>query len=86
MDNFDQLLARRQAVEDILSQGLFFDPFHKALGDFEVDIGFEQRTADLAQSFINITLSNSPLPAKRAEYVVKAVAKSVKHRLSTQLN
>jgi hypothetical protein len=80
VDNFDQLLARRQALEDILSQGLFFDPLYKAFGDFEVDIGFKQRTADLAQSFVNIALSNSPLPAERAEYVVKAFAKSVKHR------
>ena len=41
VDDFDELLARGQALEDILAESLLFDPLNKVLGDLEVDVGFE---------------------------------------------
>ena len=62
-----------------MAEGLLFNPLNKVLGDLEVDVGFEQRATDLAQSIVNVALGNASLPAKRAEEVVKAFAESVKH-------
>ena len=48
-DDLDDLLARRQALEDRLVHRLVADAVDERLDDLEVDVGFEQRQPDLAQ-------------------------------------
>ena len=50
----DDLLGGREGGEHLLSHGLFLDGFDELLDDFEVDVGFEQRHADFAQSGLHV--------------------------------
>ena len=47
-DDLDDLLARRQARLHRLVVGAVADPIDEGLDDLQVDVGFEQRRADVA--------------------------------------
>jgi hypothetical protein len=48
------LLGGREGGEHLLPHGLLFYRFDKLLGDLEMDVGFEQRHADFAQSRLHV--------------------------------
>ena len=53
-DDLDDLLRRRQAAEDRLVHGAIADAVDERLDDLEIDVGFEQREANLAQCDLDV--------------------------------
>ena len=56
VDDFDDLLAGADALEDLLAQAFFFDAGDEFAGDFEVDIGAEEGGAHFLESDGHIVL------------------------------
>ena len=53
-DDFDHLLARTQALQYILSDGLCSHGVSELLDDFEIHVRFKQGDADFLQRFIDV--------------------------------
>ena len=80
VDDLHDLLARRQAPHDVLAERARLHAGDEVLDDLEVDVGFEQREADLAhraRDHLFVQLSAAP---ERAQSRVQLVAKGVEHR------
>ena len=73
------LLRRRQALEDVLIDGLVADAIDERLDDLEVDVRFEQRQADFAQRRLDGLLGQTGFTAKRPEDVLEAGAERFEH-------
>src|SRR5215218_2874762 len=61
VDNRDDCLTGRERLEDILANGALPYGSDEILGDLEIDVGLEQRTADFAHRLIDILLSQMAL-------------------------
>ena len=64
VDDFDDLLAGLDALDDFRADGLGFDALDEIAGDLEIHVGFQQRHADLAQGIGDVGLGNFPEPAQ----------------------
>ena len=71
VDDFDDLLAGLDALDDFRADGLGFDALDEIAGDLEIDIRFQQRHADFAQRIGDVGLGNLPEPAQVAEGVLE---------------
>ena len=80
-DDPDDLLRRRQALEHVLIDRAIADAIDERLDDLEVDVGLEQRQADLAQRRLDGLLRQAGFAPKGAEDVLQAVAERVEHDL-----
>ena len=78
-DDADDLLVRRQALEDLLIDGAIADAIDERLDDLEVDVRLEQRHADLAEGGLDGRLRKPGFAAKRAKNLLQTVAERVKH-------
>ena len=58
-DDLDHLLARTQALEHILADGLCPHGVGELLDDFEIHIGFEQSDADFLERFIDVLFAQA---------------------------
>ena len=67
MDDLHDLLARRQALEDVLAERALLDRRGEVAGDLEVDVGLEQREADLAHRLRDRLLVEAAAAAEAAE-------------------
>ena len=74
VDDFDDLLAGLDALDDFRAEGLGFDALDEIAGDLEIHVGFEQRHADLAQGIGDVGLGNFSEPAQIAEGVLELAA------------
>ncbi len=63
-DDFDKLLLGRKALQNLLAHRLGFDGFEKSLNDLDVDIGFQEREANIAQRIIDVLLGDLALTPK----------------------
>ena len=79
VDDLHDLLARRQALEDLLAKRLLADPSDEVADDGEVDIGLEQREADLAHRARDRLLVELSLLPKVAEGALQLVGQAVEH-------
>ena len=61
--DLDDLMTRGQALEDFLTNCLFANSLDEVLDDLEVDIGFEQREANLFQRFRDVLFGENPRTA-----------------------
>ena len=75
----DHLLRRRQALENVLVNGLVADPIDERLDDLEIDVRFEQRHADLAQRSLDGLLRQAGLTPQGAEDSLEPVTKRFEH-------
>ena len=73
-DDADDLLRRRQALEDFLVDRAIAHAIDESLDDLEVDVRLEQRHPDLAQREFDRLRREAGLAPERAEDVLKAVA------------
>ena len=80
LKDFDDLLARRDAAQNVLSQRSALDARDKVLGDPEMDIRLEKSHPDFAQGIRDILLADAPMSAEVFENVLKFVRKPGKHR------
>ena len=86
-EQLDQLIAhhlhdvlpRRQRLEDVLADGLFADAVDEALDDLEVDVGFEEGQANLAEGLEDILLRQPAVSAEPVENTREATRQAVEH-------
>ena len=74
VDDFDDLLAGLDALDDFRADGLGLDAFDEIAGDLEIDVGFEQRQAHFAQGVADVVLGNFAEAAQIAKGVLELAA------------
>ena len=79
MKNFNNLLPGRDTSEHFFAERLLLDAGDELLRDLEIDVGFEQGKAHLAQSIVNVRFADRAVTAKVLEDVLKLVAELRKH-------
>ena len=65
--------------EDVLADGLLADARDEVLDDLEVDVGFEQREADLAHGGVDVGFADAAAAGQAAERLTQALAEGVEH-------
>ena len=75
----DDLLAGVERAEDFLADGLLGDALDERVDDVEVDVGFEQGLADLAQAFADVGLGEPAAAAQLLERVAEALLNAFEH-------
>jgi hypothetical protein len=79
VEDFDDLLARFDRLEDFGAERLVLHLGDEILGDAEFDVGFEQGDADFAQRVGDVLFGDVAESAEFAERVVEAVGEAGKH-------
>jgi hypothetical protein len=77
--DLDDLLARVESGEQVGSDGAFADARDEALDDLEVDVGLEERKADLAQRDVEVGLGDPGLAPQAAGDALQARGKRLEH-------
>ncbi len=78
-DDFDDLLGGGKGGEDFGADGLDANLLDEVAGDVEVDVGFEQGSADFAQGFGDVFFSERALAAEGFEGALEFVGEVFKH-------
>ena len=73
------LLPRRQRLEHVLADGLLADAVDEALDDLEVDVGFEEGHAHLAEGLLDVLLRQPAESAEPVEDTREATGQAVEH-------
>jgi hypothetical protein len=81
MDDLNNLLGRVESREDLLAHRLFLHRFDELFDDLEMDVGFEQRDADLAETGVHILRGEFALAAEVFEDLLQFIAKIFEHGL-----
>ena len=71
-----------EALENFGADGLFGHIVAEFPGDLVVDIGLQQRAANVAHRVLDVLLGNSPAPGHLAEHVGEFFRKRLKHNAS----
>ena len=79
VDNLDELLRRRDGVQLRDADGLLLDPLQKFAGELKVDIGLEEDTAYLAESFLDVGFVEDSTAAKSRERGLEFFTELVEH-------
>ena len=85
VDDLDHLLAGRQAVEHLVPDRPLADARHEVLDDLEVDVGLEQREADLAHGGVDVGFADPAATGQVAERLAEPIAQGVEHGPGTGL-
>ena len=78
-NDLDDLLGGRERGEDLSADGFDADLLDEVAGDVEVDVGFEQGSADFAQGFGDVFFSERALAAEGFEGALEFVGEVFKH-------
>ena len=78
-DDPDDLLSRGQTAQDLLVERPVAHPVDKRLDHLEVDVGFEQRQANLSQGRLDRGLGEASFSTNGAEDVLQAATERVEH-------
>jgi hypothetical protein len=70
VENFNNLLARCDASQDLLAESFFLNTRDKILRDLEIHIRVEQSQPHLAKGISHVRLRDPALPAKVFENVL----------------
>ena len=79
VDDLHDLLAGRQALQHLGAERACLHAHEELLDDLEVDVGLEQREADLAQRLVEILLGEDPAVAQARENALELVGERVEH-------
>ena len=79
MHDLDELLRRGQALRELRAERLLLDALDERPHDAHVDVGFEERDADLARDLVDVLLGEAPARAEPGEDAVETVGKGVEH-------
>ncbi len=74
VDDFDDLLSRLNALDDLLAEGFDFDALDEIPGDLEVHIGLQQGQPHLAQGIAGVGLGDFAEAAQVLESVLELAA------------
>src|SRR5262249_43880248 len=79
VDDFDDLLAWLNALNDLLADRLLLDALDEITGDLEMDVGIQQRHPHLAQGLCDVGLGNLAESAQVSENVLELAAQRIEH-------
>ena len=79
VDDLHDLLAGREALQDVLADRALADARDEIPHDLEVDVGLEQREPDLAHRARDRLLVEHAATAQVAERMLKLVRERVEH-------
>ena len=82
VDELHDLLARVQRLEHLGAERALLHRGGELLDDLEVDVGLEQRQADLAHGLVDVVLGQLAARADVGEGRLEAFGERVEHRLS----
>src|SRR4030095_2348127 len=82
VDNLDDLLAGLDALDHFDAEGFFAHAVDELLDDLEIDVGVQQRQANVAQAVGDVAFRNLPQPAQVAEDVLQLATQVVEHASS----
>src|SRR6266513_5649643 len=85
MENFNNLLTRRNAAKNVFPERFFFDAGNEFFGDLKIDISFEQSQPHLAQCSVDVRFADRAVSTQLFEYVLQFVAELRKHGLNVSL-
>ena len=72
-------LVGAQALQHVLAHGARAHALDELLRDLEVDVGLEEREADLAERVVDLGLAEDTLPAKGPEDPLEPLAERLEH-------
>ena len=79
--DLDNLLGRRQALEDFLPHGALAHRSHEILNHLEVDVRLKQHQTNLAQGLLDVVFGQVSFAAKLLKNTVEFFTQAVKHAL-----
>jgi len=79
LENFDDLLAGRDAAQHVFAQRLGLDPCDEVLGHLVVDISFQQRHADGAHGVGDVRFGDRAVTAQIFEDVLEFIGELTEH-------
>jgi hypothetical protein len=74
VDDLDDLLRGAEALRDLRTLGALLDPADEVAGDEDVDVGLEQRDAQLATDLVDLLVGELPAAPELVEDSVEAVS------------
>ena len=77
--DLDDVLRRRQRLHDLGGHAALLGLGDELLDDLKVNVGLEQRHANIAHGRSNIGLGQLALAAQAVKCVVEAIAQGIKH-------
>ena len=80
MDDFDDLLARLNALHHLRADGFGFDPVNEIPRHLEIHVRLEQRHAHVAQRLLEVRLAHARAAAQALEGRVQLVGQLLEHR------
>ncbi len=80
-DDLHDVLGGRQRVHDLGGQALLLAARHELLDHAVVDVGLEERHANLAHRAVDVVLGETTLAAELGEGVLESVGEAVEHCL-----
>jgi hypothetical protein len=78
-DDLDDLLARRQALQDGLVHRAIAYAIHEGLHDLEVDVSLEQRLPDFPEGVLDRQFAEARFPANGLEDVLEPLTQLIEH-------
>ena len=79
VDDLDDLLGGIDARQHVLAERLGLDAGDEVVDDIEVDVGFEEGPADLAQAFVDIVGREPAAAAELLECLAEATGDAFEH-------
>ncbi len=79
VDDLHDLLRRRQRCQDVLPHRLVLDAVDEGADDLEVDVGFEQRHANLAERLLDVLLRQPAAAAQLVEDGLQSRTQGIEH-------
>ena len=78
-NDLDDLLSRIEGVRQLLPHRPLANATDEVLGDVEVDVGFQQGEADLAQDIVDVRLGQLAAAAEATEDPVESIGQCLEH-------
>ena len=79
MDDLDEVLLGREAAQHLLTERVLLDRLDEVAHDRDVDVGFEERQAHVAQRFLDVPLGDSSLALQLAPQCFELLAQGFEH-------
>jgi hypothetical protein len=79
VDDLDDLVGRVDPFEHVLADGLGLNTGDEVVSDSEVDVGFEEGPADLAEAFADVVGGQPAAAAELAERILQTALDRIKH-------
>src|SRR5262249_9404885 len=84
VDDLDDLLPGRDALEEVRAHRAFFDRAQELAHDGQVDVCLEENAADLPQRLADVLFIQPSTPDELSKDAGKAVAQVFKHGITTR--